>query len=542
MRNILAFIFLNMSIILGQQELIKYEMLVQDFDSLIVLIEKTHPEPYMPFGGKMAFHKQAEELRKSIHENGMNIKDFYFLLSGFISRLNDGHTFISFPEKAPAQEEKLLPVIFTIAADGLFVTESQPQYANLTGYLLKEVNGFSMDSLLEKVQLLEPCENIYGAYLTLRKTLSSDVFTRRLFPEFNAHLDCKLISPSGKAITISFEYIIKNELKRWSSGPSGGIIVPDNSSLFSYQFIDEDQKIAYFPFNATYSREVFEIMKTQRMNFQPTLNIIYEKYFHGISKPADDEEAAAQVPSLTETFRKMLSEMKENNSTHLIIDLRMNGGGWTPITIPTLYMLFGDEYFSCNPRIEYNTLISDLWLSKYNITIEEYNKRNSSSYKAGDYRFGYFMAHDTAKPVSQIRKEYINSLLNTNRNGAEILKVLDGEAVYTPKIIVLTSPVTFSAAFHYAFMLKKLGDAVIAGVPSRQAGNTGMETANFTLTNSGLSGSISASYQLFFPNDFEKGKTLQPDYLLKWSDYMEYNFSSDAEIFYIMDLIKNSAL
>ena len=105
--------------------------------------------------------------------------------------------------------------------------------------------------------------------------------------------------------------------------------------------------------------------------------------------------------------------------------------------------------------------------------------------------------------------------------------------------LVLTSPRTFSAAYHFTYLLSQIGKTYIAGVPSRQAGNTFMETTNFELPNTKISGSISNSYQMFFPDDLEKGKVLMPDFTMNWTDFAKYDFDSNAEILFVLDLLKN---
>lgn len=74
----------------------------------------------------------------------------------------------------------------------------------------------------------------------------------------------------------------------------------------------------------------------------------------------------------------------------------------------------------------------------------------------------------------------------------DLLASLNGKPLYRPKrIFVVTDSRTFSAAFHYAFYLAKMG-AEVVGVPSGQAPNTFMEVTPFKLPYTGLTGSISS--------------------------------------------------
>lgn len=74
--------------------------------------------------------------------------------------------------------------------------------------------------------------------------------------------------------------------------------------------------------------------------------------------PADTLQAIRQLPSLSEVFAHMLKEMKKEASSTLIIDLRNNSGGWTPIVLPTLYQLFGDHFLQTDMDIEFYRIIS----------------------------------------------------------------------------------------------------------------------------------------------------------------------------------------
>ena len=112
---------------------------------------------------------------------------------------------------------------------------------------------------------------------------------------------------------------------------------------------------------------------------------------------------------------------------------------------------------------------------------------------------------------------------------------------YIPKnIIVLSSPKTFSAAFHFVYFLQKLGKTKILGVASRQAGNSFMETTHFQLPETKLTGSISNAKQILFKNEPQLGKLLKPAIEMKWKDYKKYNFDKNAEILKAIELIEHT--
>ena len=120
---------------------------------------------------------------------------------------------------------------------------------------------------------------------------------------------------------------------------------------------------------------------------------------------------------------------------------------------------------------------------------------------------------------------------------ADYIKDLNGNSVYSPeKIFVITNQQTFSAAFHYAFYLWKMGATVI-GVPSCQAPNSYMENTPFLLPLTKLKGSISNSFQVFFPADDKRAKIFYPDIMLDWKDYKRHNFNKDLELLYLLDFL-----
>ena len=92
----------------------------------------------------------------------------------------------------------------------------------------------------------------------------------------------------------------------------------------------------------------------------------------------------ATLPNRSEVFDRMLREMDENRSRNLIVDLRDNTGGMTPITPPTLYQLFGDRYLDTDMDTRSFRMISPLYLHKLNQTLDEFNEGRESPYRSGD--------------------------------------------------------------------------------------------------------------------------------------------------------------
>ena len=190
------------------------------------------------------------------------------------------------------------------------------------------------------------------------------------------------------------------------------------------------------------------------------------------------------------------------------------------IMYAALYELYGKRFMDTDLGMHSATKVSEGWLKKNNMSLEQLNQNRGTTLKMGDFieqsssisTFDWFMCADMS-----------------------ILEAQNGDPIYTPKeIYVVTDVQTFSAAFHTAYMLWKMGAKVI-GVPSGQAPNTYMEVTRFKLPNTCLECSVSNSLQICFPKGHAKAKIFTPDFQLTYNDYQKYNFSKDAELLYILD-------
>ena len=140
--------------------------------------------------------------------------------------------------------------------------------------------------------------------------------------------------------------------------------------------------------------------------------------------------------------------------------------------------------------------------------------------------------------MPEITEKYRNMVISQMMSSVkDKLMAQNGQPVYTPEhVYVLTDPGTFSAAFHYAFFLSKMG-ATIVGVTCSQAPNTYMEMTPFELPRTGLKGSISNSLQLFLPVNDPRAKDFTPDLMPTYEDYKRYNFDDNTIPLYLLDYI-----
>jgi len=511
------------------------KIFISDFDTFIRLLEETHPDPYSVLGGRMEFNRKVQNYREEIAK-AKNNEQFYFLLNRFLSSLKDGHTSVNNPQGQNTSNTLYLQVKLKTAADGIYISETSPGFEKHKGSLLKAVNNISVDTLLKKTIDIKASENIYGGYYNLISFLERSNYAGLLFPGNNGELTLTLQAPD-KSINNA---VVSYAAKRNYAPAKSQVKINEPNGLLYWDMIGEEKNIGYFAWNSTVSRELGEqILRDSPQNLENNLRWIYQS-LPEIKRSANNEEAVKMIPSLYEQFYTLLKEMKEKKSEYLIIDLRSNSGGMTPLVPPLMYMLYGDKYLDYNFNLEYNRRLSPLFLNKIGMkSIDEYNKKYNTDYRAGDFQFGFM-----ARSLKDLPPQEKRSLKNITYAGfgAEYVENLNGKPIYSPSVIVLVSPTTFSAAYQFMCMLQMAGNAVTAGVPSRQAGNTFMETTPFELPGTHFTGAISNAVQIFFPGNSEKGNILMPDFTMKWEDFGRYGFDENSEILYVLSLIKNGQI
>ncbi len=274
---------------------------------------------------------------------------------------------------------------------------------------------------------------------------------------------------------------------------------------YYYLFLDEN-KTAYLRVATMTPRESYEIMKGYRVgNLQETLQEYYKA--HKKEMPADLDAAIQGVPSLTEPATQMLEEMKQHKTRNLIIDLRGNGGGSTPVIVPFLYEMYGDDYFGRKDDAEFVEVKSPLYLQQFHSSVDEERKKEPG-FVVGEYEFTGGNEPGTAE---EKRNKKFAEWNEKGLSWAKPLEALHGKPLFRPaKVIVLCDPGTFSAAFQAMFLLHQMG-ATVVGVPSAQSPNAFMGGTEFTLPESGIRGLISQGMQLFMPRD-PKANVYRPDF------------------------------
>ena len=468
------------------------EQLLHDYDFFFSQLESINPNPYSAFGGKNGFDKAVKQLRDELSScDTLSPIEIQTEVTKLISALHDGHTYIGYNNAPKEVEDQWVPLKFKVIPEGIIINGYTPELESLKGAMLCEVEGEPLESILDRLDKLVISENRFGLMGNACRNIGNTNTLRQLFPTFNKeHVSMRFRMANGKDTLVSLPFYPKGPFENNIVWTSTDERFPHNN--FEYRFVDDNKQTMVMCINSVVSADI------------PNL----ESY--GLKSDV----------IVADVFAKMLREMKAANSSRLIIDLRGNGGGWTMIMYAALYELYGKRFMNTDLGLHFATKVSDGWLKKNNTTLEQLNQNRGTTLKMGDFieqsssisTFDLFMCADMS-----------------------ILEAQNGKPIYTPKeIYVVTDVQTFSAAFHTAYMLWKMGAKVI-GVPSGQAPNTYMEVTRFKLPNTGLECSVSNSLQSCFPKDHEKAKIFTPDFQLTYKDYQKYNFSKDTELLYILD-------
>lgn len=511
------------------------DSIVADFNEFVRLLEETHPDPYTNYGGRPFFRRAAMETRYGLAMDSVTSPDVLSnRISEFLAPLGDGHTNI---QRGRSEWWRHSQARFMPMNQGIIYTQILPvQYKNLIGSKLVGIENMPIQDVLTGFSKHEAAENEMGRMILLCwDCVSLDKVIPNI-PEdsITYHLE----TPEGKQVALTLPFKMEFDSISWQEtcGLPHTDIFP--SKQLQFDFVGKGKNTMYMSVKSIMARDCIEYMRDNGWDYQNYLARLFKQAYRDQEMPSDPNEAIAMLPSFSGEFEKMLLQMKANGSKNLIIDLRSNDGGFTPIVIPTLYQMWGDEYIkkSSSFNTEGFTMISPLLLKKYNTSLEQLSAGSPIKIEYGDYQYEGGDGTMITQVTDEVRNMFISQMMSSVKDK---LLAQKGKPVYTPEhVYVLTDESTFSAAFHYAFFLKKMG-ATIVGVTSRQAPNTYMEVTPFELPRTGLKGSISNSLQMFLPADDPRAKDFYPDLMPTYEDFKRYNFDENTIPMYLMDIIEN---
>lgn len=512
------------------------DSILSDFDIFVEYLKDTHPDPFTAFGGRALFYNKVSDMRASLKSNPSLTKSVLAdSLASLTTRLGDGHTIVYIGNSDNNVDMYGVGHIYQ-SEDSLFLMSLHKDNAYLLGARISKIGGTDVDKAIKGAMSKTVSENRFGPLGRCGINFKSKSEWQNMFGSLDDNVNFEIISVSGDTTNYTMPLRPSSELNSFDYAR-----LPENISLpkglFQYKLIDSDKRVMMLSVPTIAARENFEYCYNHGVDFVNWMRSLYG--YLGRQALVDTLEAINGFPSFYENFKNMLSAMKKDSVSYLIIDLRGNGGGWTPIVKPTLMLLYGDKYVK-STRDEhelYIQRISPLFLKKYNMSIDEYNKEQGTNLKINDYSISR-AAIFPDDSIAYYRNEMIDGFMLPETDKS-FLKDLKGEPLYEPeRVFVVTDAGTFSAAFHYAFFLKRVG-AEVVGVTSSQAPNTFMEATYFTLPYTGIIGSISNSQQILMSLGDPRCKEFTPDFPINYSTYRKYGFNLDTPISFIVEMLES---
>jgi len=508
------------------------DQLIEDARQLVQIIEDTHPDPFVYCGGRIAFYRALQDVIESIPEAGATLDEFVHIVRPLIGALGEGHTGICYDYPIDVARPGGVPLWLGVVEESLYVAGiRRGDDPDLIGARLLSVEGVSIAELCSRQRRVMGTENQYHALrLLANKWLYYRPFLRDILPEWEnervLHIELEL--PTGELREI--EYALPKPMLQ-AERPSSSIDPPwPGKSGFIWTFWDPERTIAYLRVDhMSYYREAYEIWRTAG------------------SRDVSDEQLAA-IPSATESFRELVIEMNAAGTKTLIVDLRENEGGHSLMADILLHFLYSRDVFLAaqTHHIAAGGGTVRRYSEQYfeglpNESIEDYASANAVPMAVGEYDFSADFT-DPAKRVEVLSQTGTPAFLSDWYQMAPTFyaEYLSEESAghYTPEnVLVVTTATTYSSGFTLAEYLYLAG-ATLVGTPSGQSANCYGEIIWWELDNTGLTGGVSGTQYIIFPEDSELGHVLPVHVPLTYEYLASTGFDPNAELLLALEWIQ----
>jgi hypothetical protein len=502
------------------------EALIADARQLAAVVERTHPDPYVRGGGKVAFHLRLDRLLHAIPEGGMDRDGFIRLLRPFLAAIGDSHTELWSDYDVSQAYPGGIPVRFGIVEKSLYVAGVlDPAHRSLIGAILTSVEGVPLSELLARQRALVPLENDYHVLEEMAShTLWYGPYLEDALPEWQdpGQIVATFERPSGESEQVTFALPVRATRTYWPDSAVDLPPAPDHG--FSYTMWAPPaavEPIAY-------------------------LRVDHMEGFREASEAMGD--SGAGLPSATETFRDLVIEMAEAGTDTLVVDLRADGGGSSLMADILIYFLYGkealtsiqDAMLAAGGQVDRISALCFTPPNNIGRTLAQINEGRSVPIELGGYDFRQFFSGDAdefqaylagmAEPPSMAWYRATPTFLAEYESGAYA-------GFYLPDhVLVLVSPWTFSSGLTMARDLSQAG-ATLVGTPSAQSSNSFGNGLLWHLDNTGLEGQVTRSYFRLFPEESGLGEVWPVDYPLTYDRLASYGFDPDATLLYALDLL-----
>jgi hypothetical protein len=521
-------------------EAVSRDELIQDVRQLTDALQTAHPDPYTRGGGKVAFHRRAQGLLAAIPSDGMAKEQFYRLLLPFVAAVGDSHTGLRLEGGAsPFAQSPQMPAVFRLVERSLCIYGIRdPQRQELIGARLRSVENVRVGELLYRQRDLRGIENEVHAMALLGLGLSSRSWLAELVPEWVDHsrLTLELEAPDGTPQTIAFDLPAATE--RPLHTPDSRLTLPaTDRGEIAWGFSGSTGNIAILRIDGMEGyREAFESFLARGVTqLDDQARAAYQRY-QDEPAPEDIQEVVAGLPAASDAFAALVEAMREAGSRTLIVDLRKNTGGNSIMKEILIYFLYGKQALETIDDGYQIVKLSPLYFEMYsNDSLEQINRGRREPLGVLDYDFSGEIAHRGGQRAHGAANQHemlaqLPSFQKWYQTGSYHRPRHD-----IAKVIVLTSPFTYSSGFNLMQDLQTQG-AVLVGTASAQSANNFGDSLILHLHHSEITAFISHKVIVGYPADPTPGHLVQPDHPLTWKRWAAWEFDPNAEVLLGLEL------
>jgi hypothetical protein len=532
--------FLVPSLRAGQDEAVPRPDLMQDTRQLTDALQAAHPDPYTRGGGKVAFYRRLHELQAAIPSDGMTRRQFYRLLLPFVAAVGDSHTGLRLEGGAsPLAQSPEMPAVFRLVERALCIYGIRDsQHKELIGARLRSVEKVPVGELLRRQRGLRGIENEVLDLALLGLGLSSRSWLAELVPEWvdQSRLTLELETPDGTPQSVALD--LSAQAERALHTPDSRLTLPDTDrSEIAWGFSGPTRSTAILRIDGMEGyREAFESFLARRMTqLDDQARAAYQSY-QGKPAPEDIHAVVAGLPAASDAFAALVEAMHEAGTRTLIVDLRKNTGGNSIMKEILIYFLYGEQVLETIDDGYQIRKLSPLYFEMYsNDSLEQINRGRRDPLGERDYDFSEEIAyrgeqrahraasrHEMLAQLPSFQKWYQTGTYHRPRHSLA-------------KVIVLSSPFTYSSGFNLMQDLLTQG-AVMVGTPSAQSANNFGDSLILQLHHSGITAFVSYKVNVGYPADPASGHIIQPDHPLTWERWASWGFDPNAEVLLGLEL------
>lgn len=229
----------------------------EDVDYLVEQIFRVHPNPTFRYP-EARFQMQAQQLKAEIPY----MTDNQIILElACLAAMVDGHTYLfTLQEKTGFH---LYPIRIYPFAEGFYVVNAGPEYANLIGARLLSINGVDIHTVYDILAPYSSSDNLQGllewvpSIMMTPESLQAKGIIDKL-DEPNMQFE----TSAGDILIVNFAPISMNEYMRWNPGGMWKVIglpqqkaplyLSNKAENFWYTYLEDSQTL-YIQYNHVYS-------------------------------------------------------------------------------------------------------------------------------------------------------------------------------------------------------------------------------------------------------------------------------------------------